>query len=73
MFSKKGVLKNFAKFTEKTLVSESLFKSLYFYHFVLLFNCLNFNLKKGQTHSNNSSATANELFDFVWPFWGVGA
>ena len=28
---------------------------------------------KGQTHSNNSSVTADELFDCVWPFCGVGA
>ena len=26
----------------------------------------------GQTHSNNSSATADELFECVWPFCGVG-
>ena len=27
----------------------------------------------GQTHSNNSSATANELFECVWPFCKAGA
>ena len=27
----------------------------------------------GQTHSNNSSAFADELFESVWPFCGVGA
>ena len=27
----------------------------------------------GETHSDNSSATADELFDCVWPFCGVGA
>ena len=26
-----------------------------------------------QTHSNNSSAFADELFECVWPFYGVGA
>ena len=26
-----------------------------------------------QTHTNNSSATADELFECVWPFCGVGA
>ena len=29
--------------------------------------------QNGQTNSNNSSATANEMFDCVWLFWGVGA
>ena len=29
--------------------------------------------QKGQTHSNDSSAAANELFECVWPFCGVGA
>ena len=30
--------------------------------------------KTGQkTHSNNSSATADELLGYVWPFCGVGA
>ena len=29
--------------------------------------------QNGQTHSNNSSATANEFFECVWPFCGVGA
>ena len=29
--------------------------------------------QNGQTHSNNSSATANELFDCVWLFCGVAA
>ena len=24
-----------------------------------------------QTHSNNSPATADELFEYVWPFCGV--
>ena len=26
--------------------------------------------QNGQTHSNSSSATAEELFEFVWPFCG---
>ena len=26
-----------------------------------------------QAHSNNSSTTANEIFECVWPFCGVGA
>ena len=30
-------------------------------------------LRNGQTHSNNSSAVTAELFEFVWPFCGVGA
>ena len=29
--------------------------------------------ENGQTHSNNSSAFANELFECVWLFCGVGA
>ena len=29
--------------------------------------------QNGQTHSNNSSATADGLFDYVWPFCKVGA
>ena len=29
--------------------------------------------QNGQTHSNNSLAFANELFECVWPFCGVGA
>ena len=29
--------------------------------------------QNGQTHSNNSSAFANELFECVWPFYGIGA
>ena len=29
--------------------------------------------KNGQTHSNNSSALADKLFECVWPFCGVGA
>ena len=27
--------------------------------------------QNGQTHSNNSLATADELFECVWPFCGV--
>ena len=26
--------------------------------------------QNGQTHSNNSSATADKLFECVWPFVG---
>ena len=26
-----------------------------------------------QTHSNNSSASDNKLFEWIWPFCGVGA
>ena len=29
--------------------------------------------QNGQTHRNNSSALANELFECVWLFCGVGA
>ena len=29
--------------------------------------------QNGQTHSNNLSAIADELFECVWPFCGVGA
>ena len=29
--------------------------------------------QNGQTHSKNSSATADELLKSVWPFCGVGA
>ena len=29
--------------------------------------------QNGQTHSNNSSAVVDELFEFVWPFCKVGA
>ena len=29
--------------------------------------------QNGQTHSNNLSATANELFECIWPFCGIGA
>ena len=25
-----------------------------------------------QTHSKKSSAVADKLGDYVWPFWGVG-
>ena len=28
--------------------------------------------QNGQTDWNNSSAIANELFEYVWPFCGVG-
>ena len=28
--------------------------------------------QNGQTHSNNSSAISNELFECVWPFCGIG-
>ena len=28
--------------------------------------------QNGQTHSNNSSVTADNLFECVWPFYGVG-
>ena len=31
------------------------------------------NPQNGQTLSNNSSAVADELFECVWPFCGVGA
>ena len=31
------------------------------------------NLQNDQTHSNNSSAVAGELFECVWPFCGIGA
>ena len=30
-------------------------------------------LQNGQTHSNNSSAVADRLFECVWPFCGIGA
>ena len=30
-------------------------------------------LQNGQTHSNNSLATADGLFECVWPFCGVCA
>ena len=44
---------------------------------VLLFN-LSLTLsapipQNGQTHPNNSSAFADELFECVWPFCGVGS
>ena len=29
--------------------------------------------QNGQTHSNSSLRTADELFECVWQFWGVGA
>ena len=29
--------------------------------------------QNSQTHSNNSSATADKLFECVWPFCEVGA
>ena len=29
--------------------------------------------QNGQTHSNNSLAFSDELFECVWPFCGVGA
>ena len=32
-----------------------------------------FDIWNGQAHSNNSSATANKLFECVWLFCGVGA
>ena len=28
--------------------------------------------QSGQTHSNNSSAVVDELFECVWPFYGIG-
>ena len=31
------------------------------------------NLQNGQTHSNDSSAFADELFECVWLFCGIGA
>ena len=36
------------------------------------FNPLSANQQNGQTHANNSSATADELFEYVWPFCRVG-
>ena len=30
-------------------------------------------LQNGQTHSNNSSVVADEMFECVWPFCGIGA
>ena len=35
-------------------------------------NLLSANPKNGQTHSNNSSYVAHELFECVWLFCGVG-
>ena len=35
------------------------------------FNTLSANPANGQTHSNNSSGTAGELFECVWPFCGA--
>ena len=29
--------------------------------------------QNGQAHSNSSSAVADELFEYVWPFYGVEA
>ena len=29
--------------------------------------------QNGQANSNNSLATADKLFEFVWPFYEVGA
>ena len=29
--------------------------------------------QNGQTHSNDKSAFADELFECVWPFCGIGA
>ena len=29
--------------------------------------------QNGETHWNNLSAVADELFECVWPFWRVGA
>ena len=37
------------------------------------FNHLNANPQNGQTHSNNSLVTADELFECAWPFCAVGA
>ena len=37
------------------------------------FNPLSANPTKGQTHSNNLSTTADELFECVWPFCAVSA
>ena len=34
---------------------------------------LNTNTTKWQTHSNNLSAVANKLFDYVWQFCGIDA
>ena len=34
---------------------------------------LNANPQNGQTHSNNSSAVAEEFFGCVWLFYRVGA
>ena len=36
-------------------------------------NPLSANPTKCQTHLNNSSATADELFECVWPYCGVDA
>ena len=41
------------------------------YMFKIVLNPLNVNPRNGQTHSNNSSATADEFLS-VWPFCGVG-
>ena len=38
----------------------------------ILLNPLTANPQNGQTHSNNSTATADELFECVKPFSGVG-
>ena len=36
-------------------------------------NLLSATLQNGQIHSNNSSTVADELFECVWPSYGVGA
>ena len=38
-----------------------------------IFIPLSGNRESGQTHSNNLLATADELFECIWPFCGVGA
>ena len=38
-----------------------------------IINPLSANPKNGQTHSNNSPAFADKLFECAWPFCGVGA
>ena len=51
-----------------------MFKVSHKKHFIIeKLNPLSANQQNGQTRWNNSSAVADELFECVWQFCGVGA
>ena len=55
----------------KSILSFILKHIAIYWHVSYVFNPLSAVPQNGQTHSNNSSAFADELFECVWPFCGV--